>query len=160
MWFWQVQVHRIHDLLCRMRSGHRQHAGVHLAHQIAAVVPRLCTEATGHDHAAVFSQCLADRVQALLDGIVNKAAGVDDHQIGAFKCFGGLVTLGIELREDQLGIGQRFGAAEADKTDAGRRSFGGGHRGGKDLAHAPIVSERRTGHGRGCAAGAAGGVSA
>jgi hypothetical protein len=48
---------------------------------------------------------------AFLDGVVNEATGVDDDQVSAFKGFGSLVTLGAQLRQDQLGIGQRFGAS-------------------------------------------------
>ena len=131
----QVQVHRVHHLLRGMRAGHRQHAGVHLAHQVAPARTRLGTQTAGHDDLAIFSQRLAYGVQALLDGIVNKAAGVHNDQVRTVEGFGGLVAFCAELREDQLGIGEGFGAAQADKTDA-RRRFGNGRWGsGKDFAH-------------------------
>ena len=72
-------------------------------------------------------QGFGNRVQAFLDGFVDEAAGVDDDQVGALKSFGGLVTLSAQLRQDQLGIGQRLGATQADKTH-----FGGGLAGGKE----------------------------
>ena len=45
--------------------------------------------------------------------------GFDDHQVGTIEGFGRLVTLGAQLREDQLGIGQRFGATKADEAHFG-----------------------------------------
>jgi hypothetical protein len=93
---------------------------VHLAHQVAAALARLGAQATGDDDLAVFGQRLADGVQAFLDRVVDEAAGVDDHQVRAFEGLGGLVALGAQLREDQFGIGQGLGAAQADETDRGR----------------------------------------
>ena len=120
----QVGVHGIHHLLRRMRAGHGQHLGMHLAHQVAAVGARLGAQATGDDHPAVLGQRLADRVQALAHGIVDEAAGIDDHQIGTGQRLGGLVTLGAELRQDQFGVGQCLGTTQADESD--RRRLGGG----------------------------------
>ncbi|MNT72138.1 hypothetical protein D3C72_2107090 [compost metagenome] len=94
-----------------MGAGHSQHAGVHLAHHVAAIVARAGTQAAGDDDLAVFGQRFADGVQAFLDRIVNEAAGVDDDQIRALEGLGGFITLGAQLREDQLGIGQGLGAA-------------------------------------------------
>ena len=94
---------------------------VHLPHQVATTLARFGTEAAGHDDLAVGGEGFPDGVQAFLDRIVNETAGVDDHQIGAFECLGGLVTLGIQLRQDQFGVGQRLGAAQADETHFGCR---------------------------------------
>ena len=136
----QVQVNRVHHLLRGMRAGDGEHAGVHLAHQVAAALARLGAQAAGDDDLAVFSQRFADGVQAFAHGVVNEAAGVDDDQIGAFKGFGGLVALGAELRQDQLRIGQCLGTAQTDKTHARRRFCrrNGGNRGrGKNFTHKP-----------------------
>jgi hypothetical protein len=81
--------------------------------------PALGAQAAGDDDLAVLGQRLADGVQAFLDRIVDEAAGVDDDQVGALKGLGGLVALGAQLGEDQLGVGQGLGAAQADKTDGG-----------------------------------------
>jgi hypothetical protein len=81
---------------------------------------RLGAQAAGDDDLAVLGQRLADGVQAFLDGVVDEAAGVDDHQVGALEGLGGLVALGAQLGEDQLGVGQRLGAAQADEADLGR----------------------------------------
>ena len=141
VWFGQVLVHRVHHLLSGMGAGDGQHAGVHLPHQIAAVLGLRSPQTASNDDLAVFCQRLANGVQAFLDGVVNEAAGVDDHQVGTGKGFSGLVTLGAELRQDQLGIGQGFGATQADKAHLGGRRGRGKWFGGRNLAHAPIVPE-------------------
>jgi hypothetical protein len=79
----------------------------------------LGAQAAGDDDLAVFGQGLADGVQAFLDRIVDEAAGVDDDQVGALEGLGGLVALGAELREDEFGVGQGLGAAQADKPIRG-----------------------------------------
>ncbi len=125
-----VPVHGVHHLLGRVRPGHGQHLGVDLPDQIAAACARVLStlgaQAAGHDDAAVLGQRLADRVQAFLHRVVDEAAGVDDHQVGAGERLAGAVALGAELGEDELGVGQRLRAAERDEADGGS---GVGHRG-------------------------------
>ncbi len=70
-------------------------------------------------HLAVFGQGFANGVQAFLHGIVNEPAGVDDDEVGALEGLGGFVALGAELREDEFGVRQRLGAAQADESDFG-----------------------------------------
>ena len=137
----QVQVDGVHHLLRGVRASHGQHAGVHLTHHVAAIVAGAGAQATSNDNPAVLGQRLADGVQAFLDGVINETAGVDDDQVSAVEGLGGFVTLGAQLREDQLGIGQRLGAAQADKSDFGC------FRGGQCFAHIPVLSQfrRRTG---------------
>ena len=114
-----VAVHRVDHLLRGMRSGHGQHLGVHLPHQVAAAVAGACAQAAGDDDAAVGIERLTDRVEAFLHRLVDEAAGVDDHQVGAVVGLAGGVTLGLQLRQDQLGIGQRLRAAERNEADGG-----------------------------------------
>ena len=116
----QVGVHRLHHLMGGVGTGHRQHAGVHLAHQIATALAFAGTQAAGDDDLAVRGQGLTDGVQTFAHRIVDEAAGVDDHQIGTGKGLGSLITLGAELREDEFGIGQGLGATQADEADLGR----------------------------------------
>ena len=137
----KVQVHRIHHFLRGMWAGHGQHAGVHLPHHVAAVLAGFGTQATGHDDTAIGGKRFSNRVQAFLDGIVNKAAGVDDDKICTFKGFRGLVALGAQLRQDQLRIGQCLGAAKTDKANAWGGFMGNGCGGGNNFAHGSIVSE-------------------
>ncbi len=50
-------------------------------------------------------------------GVINEAAGVDDDQVSASKSFRGLIALGAELRQDQFGVGQSLGTAQAHKAN-------------------------------------------
>ena len=149
--FGHMQVDRVHHLLRRMRSGDGQHAGVHLAHQVAAAVTGSGTEATGDDDFAVGRQRLADGVEALANRVIDEAAGVDDHQVGAGEGLAGLVALGAELGQDQFGVGQCLGAAKRDKADPGRRlgcgwlDQRGGHVGRSRRMHGSIVGDKRAG---------------
>ena len=121
----QVQVHRVHDFLRGMRAGDGQHFGVHLAHQIITVAVGACAQATGDDNASVVGQGLANRVQAFFHRIIDKATGIDDDQVGTGKGFGGLVALGAQLGEYQLGVGEGFWAAQAHKAHGGRARCAG-----------------------------------
>ena len=124
----QVRVHGLHHLLRGMRARDGQNTGVHALDQIAAAIVSTCSQAAGDDDLAVLRQRFADGVEAFLHGIVNEAAGVDDHQVRAFERLGGLVALGRELREDEFGVGECFRASEGDEPDlgclGGRRSRG------------------------------------
>jgi hypothetical protein len=81
----------------------------------------LCSKATGHDHATVFGERLADGVERFLDGGVDETAGVDDDEVGAGVVGRGLIALGAQLGEDAFGIDERFRTAERDEPDLGRR---------------------------------------
>ena len=124
MGLWQIRMHRIHHLLRRVRPGDGQHLGMHLAHQVGAVGTGFRTQASGNDDASIFGQCLANGVQTFPDCVVDEAASIDDHQIGARERLGSLVPLGAEPRQDQFGIGQRFRAPQADKSNPGRADSG------------------------------------
>ena len=122
-------VHRRHDALIGLRSGDGEHVRVLVADHV-----RLGAEAAGDDDAAVLGQRVADRLQRLVAGRIEEAAGVDDDQVGAVMLARDLVALGAQPRDDALGIDERLRAAEADETDAWgghdvcfRSSRGGGH---------------------------------
>jgi hypothetical protein len=108
--------------LGRLWTRDGQHAGVQLPDQVATALPRLGAQTPGHDDFAVFSQGFSDGVQAFFDRVINEPAGIDDHQISTLKGFDGLVTLGVQLGQDQLRIGQRLGAPQTGKTDLGSTS--------------------------------------
>jgi hypothetical protein len=67
----------------------------------------------------LFLQRFADSCKRFRLGAVEKAAGVDDDEIGAGEGLAGPVALGAELGEDEFGVGQRLGAAERDEADRG-----------------------------------------
>ena len=54
---------------------------------------------------------------------IEKAAGVDDGEIGAGMLARQLITLGAQPRNDALGVNERLRAAERDEGNAG----GAGH---------------------------------
>ena len=150
----QVGVDGVHDLLRGMRAGDGEHAGVHLADQIAFGAGHITLffgpQTAGDDDAAIGGQSFTNRVQTFFDGIVDEAAGIDDDQIRAFKGFGGLVAFGAQLGEDQLRVSQRLGATQADEADLRggigngvRKRIGRFDRGRNYCAHASIVAVLR-----------------
>ena len=97
--------------------GHRQNTRVQALHQVFAICRLLGSQATRHDDPSVLCKCLADGVQTLSHGIVDEAAGVDDHKICPCKTLGGRIALGAELSQDDFGICQCFGTAERNHAD-------------------------------------------
>ncbi len=79
----------------------------------------LDAEAAGDDHPAVLADRLADRLEALLLGAVEKAAGVDQHDVGAGIVARERVALRAQRRHDAFGVDERLRAAEADEADFG-----------------------------------------
>jgi len=53
-------------------------------------------------------------------GAVEKAAGVDDDDVGAIVLTRQLIALRAQPRDDPLGIHQRLGASQRNKADFGR----------------------------------------
>jgi len=68
-------------------------------------------QAAGDNNFAVLGQRFADRAQGLLDRGIDEAAGVDDDEVGAGVVGRGGVALGAKLREDALGVDERFRTA-------------------------------------------------
>ena len=83
---------------------------------------RAGAQAAGDDNPAVLRQCLADRIQRFVDGIVDEAAGVHHDEIGFLVGAGHGIALGAQLGQDALGIDQCLRAAEADEADPGCRA--------------------------------------
>ena len=108
----QCGVHRIHHADVVLRSADRKHVRIRLANQRLALA-----EAAGDDDLAVLVQGGANRIQRLLHGRVDEAAGVHHHGIRLAIAGHDFVTLDLQLGQDALGIDQRLGAAEADETD-------------------------------------------
>ena len=83
---------------------------------------RLGAHAAGDDDLAVFRQRLADGGERFRLGAVEKAAGVDDDEVGAGVLARQLIALGAQARDDALAIDQRLRAAERDEAHF-RRAF-------------------------------------
>ena len=108
----QVLMHRIDHILVLVRPGNGQHRGVGLADQLL-----LDAQAAGNDDATVFVKGFADGFERFLLGTVEKAAGIDQHDIGA----GIVAAEGVALRaqggHDAFAVDEGLGAAEADEAD-------------------------------------------
>ncbi|MCY1413594.1 hypothetical protein D9M71_290270 [compost metagenome] len=115
-------VHGIDHLLVLLRTGHREHARVHVTD-----VAFLDTHAAGDDDLAVFLDRFADHFQRLGLGAVDEAAGVDHHHVGVLVGGHDFIAFHAQLGQDALGIDQGFWATQAYET-----YLGGGGRGGHD----------------------------
>jgi hypothetical protein len=120
-------VDRGDHLLILVRAGDREHLRMRGADRLGVLA-----HASRHDHPAVLGNRLADCGQAFLLGRIEKAAGVDQHHVGAGIVLGEGIAVGAQAGEDPLGINQRLGAAEADHADlllGGQDGGGWAHRG-------------------------------
>ena len=91
-------------------------------------------EAAGDDDPAVLRKGGADGIERFIASRIEKAAGVDDDQIGAVVLARDLIALGAQPGDDALGIDKGFRASKADETDA---------RGGRTFL---VSNETRAGH--------------
>jgi hypothetical protein len=73
VWTRQVLVHVTEHFFVRMRARDAEHARMSRTYGL-----RFRTQATGHHDLAVACQCFADRVERLVDRVVDESAGVDD----------------------------------------------------------------------------------
>ena len=104
----QVLVDVVHHLAGGVWAGHGQHRGVHVGDHLAVVAR---AQTAGDDHLAVFVQRLADGVQRFGHGRINKATGVDHHQVGAIVAGGDFIAFGAQSGEDVFRVNQRLGTA-------------------------------------------------
>ena len=114
--------HRLDDLLVLLRAGDGEDFRM-----LPGDERGIGAQAAGDDHPAVLCQRLADGVQRLGAGRIEKAAGVHDHGVGPGVVGGEIVALGAQAGQDSLGIDQRLRAAERDHThfSSGKRGFMG-----------------------------------
>jgi hypothetical protein len=68
-------------------------------------------QAAGDHHLSILVERLADGVDGFPDRRVDEAAGVHDDEVSAGVARRGRVAFGAKLREDALGIDERFRAA-------------------------------------------------
>ena len=115
----QVRMHGAHHVLRRMRPGYCEHLRMRLADDVG-----LRAEAAGDDHLSVLFERLADRIERFLHRRVDEPARVHDDDFGVLVSRRDQIPLRAQLREDALGVDQRFGTAEGDETDFGRWSRG------------------------------------
>ena len=108
--------YRADDLFVLLRACDSQNAWVNRANH-----GLFDTHAPGHDHATVFSNGLADRVERFGFRAVNKTTGINHHNVGIVIVGNDLITLRAQQREDTFRVDKRFGTTETDKTDFWRR---------------------------------------
>ena len=71
-------MHGVHHLFVALRAGDGEHARVRLGDHVG-----LGPKTAGDDHATVFGERLADRVEAFSPRAIEEAAGIHHHEVGA-----------------------------------------------------------------------------
>ena len=113
-------MHRVDDLLILMRAGDGQYLRKTSTDHL-----RFVAHTSRHDDPTVFRDRLANGFQRFLLGRIEKAAGVDQHDVGAGIVGGHLIAVRAQFREDAFAIDQRLGTAERNHADFRRvRKFG------------------------------------
>ena len=82
-------MHRLDHAFVLLRAGHRENIRIARRDRVG-----LGAHASGHDHLAVASERFPDRGERLRLGAVEKAAGIDDGEIGAFMGAGEFISFG------------------------------------------------------------------
>ena len=106
--------HRPQHFFVGGRSADAQHFGVPGANRFSVFA---ATHATSDQHPTILANRLANRLEALLLGGIDKPAGVDDDHSRVLVVRGNFVSLYAELGQDPLGVDQRFGATQRDEAD-------------------------------------------
>jgi hypothetical protein len=117
-------MHGVEHALILLRPGDRQHAGIGFASICSGSAPMQPVTMTLPFSASASPMAPSDSCL----GAVEKAAGVDDDEVGAVVLARQLIAFGAQPRDDALGIDQRLGAAEALSTSASasaRRTLSG-----------------------------------
>src|SRR4029077_1770663 len=100
-------MHGIEHALILLRSCDRQYAGGgHLD------LFGFRAHAARDNDLAILRHRLPDRAKRFPLGAVEKAAGVDDDEIGAVMLARQLISFGAQARDDALGIHKSLGASE------------------------------------------------
>jgi len=111
----QRAMHCRDHALVLLRTSDREDPGV-----TGGDLLRLGAHAAGHDHLAVLVERLADGSERFRLGAVEKAAGVDDREVGAGMGANKFIALRAQARDDALAVDQRLRAAERDKAHSRR----------------------------------------
>jgi hypothetical protein len=123
-------MHRADDILILMGTGDGEHIGEARADHVSFIA-----HTARDNHPAIFRHRLANRLKALFLGAIQKAAGVDQHNIGTSIIGRHCITIGAQLRQDAFAIDQRLGTAKRHHAHFGRFCDSRCHNG---RAHRPI----------------------
>ena len=108
-------MHRFKHALVLLRPGHGEHVRMQRGDLF-----RLGAHAAGHDHFAVFGKRRADGCEQFRLRAIEKAASVNDGEVGIGVAARKLITFGAQPRDNAFGIDQGLRTAERDEGDAGR----------------------------------------
>ena len=98
-----------------MRASDRQHIWKARADNVGFI-----SHTTGNDHAAIFSDSLANRFEALFLCGIEETARVDQNDVGACIIRRQSIAIRTQLGENPFAIDQRLGAAKRYHADLGR----------------------------------------
>ena len=127
-------MHGLDHALVLLRTGDREDPGV-----TSGDLLRLGAHAAGHDHLAVLVERLADGSERFRLGAVEKAAGVDDREVGTGMGTNKFIALRAQAGHDALAVDQRLRAAERDEAHSRRA------RRGMSVFHGEGLPERAVG---------------
>ena len=100
-------MNRRNDGFILMRTGDREHIREARTDDVGFI-----THATCDNHTAVFRNRLTNSLKALFLCGVQKATGVDQHNVGARIIGRQAIAIGAQLCEDPFAIDQRLGTAK------------------------------------------------
>ena len=141
-------MHGIQNLFVLVWPGDGQHLGMRAGDVIGFRAQTTCD-----DHLAVLFQRLADRLQALGLGAVQKPAGVHDNRIRARVVGGNPVSFGAQPGQNAFAVDKRLGAAQRHHANGGlpgTSRVGEGRRGGQIRAQVRWVLAHKRGIGQAC----------
>ena len=110
----QMRMHMLQHFISGMRAGDRQHLRMILANQRLTLA-----QTAGDNHLAVLGQSLANGFQRLFNRRIDKAAGIDDHQIGVLVRRRDNIAFSTQAAHDLLGINQRLRTTKGHQPDTG-----------------------------------------
>ena len=108
-------MHRVQHALVLLRPGHCEHVRMQGSDFL-----RLCAHTAGHDHFAVFGKRRADSMERFGLRAIEKAASINNGEVGIGVAARQLITFGAQPRDNTLRIDQGLRTAERDEGNAGR----------------------------------------
>lgn len=113
-------MHRFQDALVLLRPGYREHVRMQ-----GGDLLRLRTHAASHDHLAIFGKRRTDGVERFSLRAIQKAARVNDCEVGISVAARQLITFSAQPRDNALGITKAFGQPSETKEMRGARFITG-----------------------------------
>src|SRR6056297_2662479 len=115
----QVRIDRAEYRLGLVRAAHTQHARVYRLYVLG-----LRAHTAGNQHTTICVQRIADGFERFGLGRIDKAAGIDNDEIGQCMVVDQPIALLSQTGDDLLGVHQGLGAAQTDQAHGRRFGFG------------------------------------